>query len=50
MNKRQEAMERSKKLEEEMRAAGTLGESNKSKKKKKKTVTKKREATTWIIP
>lgn len=49
MNKRQEAMERSKKLEEEMRAAGTLGESNKSKKKKKK-VTRKREATTWIIP
>ncbi|KAI2493948.1 putative ribonuclease [Fragilaria crotonensis] len=50
MNKRQEAMERAKMLEQEMRAAGTLGESNKSKKKKKKQLAKKRESTTWILP
>ena len=49
MKKRQEAMERAKLLEQEMRAAGTLGESNKSKKKKKK-MAKKTESTTWILP
>jgi putative transcription antitermination factor YqgF len=50
MNKRKESIERAKKMEDEMRAAGTLGESNKKKKKKKKTMAKKRESTTWIIP
>ena len=54
-NKRQDAMERANKLEEEMRQAGTLGESNKSKKKKKKqqqqnNLTKKKDSTTWILP
>ena len=50
MNKRQEAMDRAAMLEQEMRASGTLGESNKSRKKKKKKLAKKRESTTWILP
>jgi putative holliday junction resolvase len=50
-----DAMERAKKLEDEMRAAGTLGESNKKRKKNKKKMKKsneplKRQSTKWIIP
>jgi putative Holliday junction resolvase len=42
MLKRKEAIARAKKLEDEMRANGTLGESNKSKKKKKRKQAKKK--------
>jgi putative transcription antitermination factor YqgF len=51
-----DAIERAKKLEDEMRAAGTLGESNKKRKKNKKKMKKASESskgesnTKWIIP
>lgn len=48
IEKRKESIAKAKKLEEEMRANGTLGVSNKKKKKNKKKQAKKK--TNWVAP